>query len=214
MSHSWSYSGETGPDYWSTLCPEFYEASCYEFQSPISLHHDQLKAESQQLSFHYQETSFQVEETKGTVHFVPNQAHCFVALEDEYYTLTDIHFHRPSEHVIDDRQEDLEFHLVHKNKKGQPLVCALLFHLTAGKKAARERKDVLTFDPTVFLPDSPHFFHYQGSLTTPPTNGPVEWIVFDSCQKMEEDQLKPYQTERIPNNRPLQALKGRKIYYH
>ena len=36
----------------------------------------------------------------------------------------------PSEHIIDDEQQELEFHLVHMNEQGENLVVGILFRLT------------------------------------------------------------------------------------
>lgn len=70
--------------------------------------------------------------------------------------------------------------------------------------------------------DSRKFYHYDGSLTTPPCSEIVQWIVVDDPQPISAAQLKfftdkwqnnPNFARGFGNNRATQPLNGRQIYY-
>lgn len=224
MDVPWSYSGENGPKYWHTLCDWYAEGAAFPLQSPISLHHKEgIKATSQGIEFHYERENFTDKEFKNTIHFVPFNTQSYVLFDHVKYQLTDIHFHRPSEHVIDEHQEDLEFHFVHMNEKGENLVVAILFQLT-DEKAWVSEGDGSTwdfenhshwFDPELFFPEAKTHFYYIGSLTTPPTKGPINWFVFDTVGKMSRRFIYEFKEEVLANNnRPLQDKMNRPVYFY
>ncbi|MER2175737.1 MAG: carbonic anhydrase family protein, partial [Carnobacterium sp.] len=62
------------------------------------------------------------------------------------------------------------------------------------------------------LPENKQFYHYTGSLTTPPTSGPVEWIVFRQQSFMRQGLLQAFKKNIGKTNRPLQPIKNRPIY--
>lgn len=226
MDVEWGYEGERGPEHWHELCDWFSEGAKYPYQSPISLsHNEQLikNSEQAQLFFHYQKERFTEKEFKNTMHFVPFSHESYVIFQNVRYFLTDIHFHRPSEHVIDGRSQEIEFHLVHTSQQQKNLVVAVLctFDLTAPELDKIDLttewdypNHLQTFSPALFLPKEQSYFHYTGSLTTPPTAGPVQWFVFDHIQRFNPDFLKEFSEELLEvNNRPLQEKKERKIYF-
>ncbi|MDN6409587.1 MAG: carbonic anhydrase family protein, partial [Tetragenococcus halophilus] len=193
MSQIWSYTGDTGPEFWPELCEEFYTAAQFPLQSPIALSYEETQALEEALKFTYVEQNIYVQKVNETMHFVPVDAASFVEFAQNRYYLTDIHFHMPSEHVINKQQAPLEFHLVHKDEGGNPLVCAVLFDLVENEdKKCNKDKLILEADkdkeqllnPEIFLPENITYFHYEGSLTTPPTQGPVQWFVFDQIGVM------------------------------
>lgn len=64
------------------------------------------------------------------------------------------------------------------------------------------------------------FYHYEGSLTTPPCSETAQWILPIEHIKISMQQFEAFQklvSDHGPihgNFRPTQALNGRKIYYH
>lgn len=214
MTRIWSYTGENGPEFWPELSQEFYEAAQFPLQSPISLSYEETQPLYKGLAFHYEKQAFSIKNVNDTIHFEPVNTTSFVDFLHDRYYLTDIHFHMPSEHIIANEQTSLEFHLVHKNNYGDPLVCAVLFYLTKEPAPSwAEDNNELLFDPSLFLPMDSSYFHYEGSLTTPPTDGPVKWFVFDQKRPMSSSFMERFKTDLLPNNRPLQDKKQRLIYY-
>ncbi len=67
-------------------------------------------------------------------------------------------------------------------------------------------------NPDVFFPEQKSHFHYIGSLTTPPTSGPIQWFVMDHVGKLNQEFLLPFDGQYArPNNRPIQPLNGEKF---
>lgn len=225
---AWNYeeNGEIGPERWHLLCDRFKPGGEYPFQSPIHLQKNAslILPDKEQLTIHYQKQKFTEKEFKNTIHFVPfdQLSHC--VYQGEKYFLTDIHFHMPSEHILDDYQAPLEFHLVHTSKKQVNLVLGVLFQTARlTNQICHDHGDeiwdfdhhIQWFNPDIFLPVQQSYFHYVGSLTTPPTIGPIQWFVFDEIGLMNQSFIDLFKNELLlKNNRPLQALNGRKIYYH
>ncbi|WP_368251548.1 carbonic anhydrase family protein [Enterococcus sp. 2201sp1_2201st1_B8_2201SCRN_220225] len=226
MDVPWSYTGDNGPEYWHTLCEWYEKGASYPYQSPIALDHQQvepLDLGTTGLTFTYQTERFTEKEFKNTIHFIPFECESYVSFKGKDYALTDIHYHLPSEHVIDGEQKPVEIHLVHMDHEGNNLVVAVLCEIVEGilaegplRKATVWDMDrhLEVFDPTLFLPEQRSHFHYVGSLTTPPTKGPINWFVFDQPGKLSRTFLSQFNEEILQgNNRPLQDKKGRAVYY-
>lgn len=221
MDVPWSYEGENGPEYWHTLCDWYAEGAKFPLQSPIHLQYSEAQKESgKKLIFHYQEERFTEKEFKNTIHFVPYDCSSYVSYDGSKYLLNDIHYHMPSEHWIDGQQEEIEFHLVHADDQGNSLVVGVLFRISEeGVDFTKEglwdfSTHLEIFDPTVFLPQARSHFHYIGSLTTPPTIGPINWFVFDEVNVIDRRFIEEFREEVLENNnRPLQEKLGRKIFY-
>ncbi|MGM0124256.1 carbonic anhydrase [Enterococcus sp. AZ194] len=233
MDVEWGYSGERGPEHWHELCDWYKEGASYPYQSPIALHHQtdgstvtktaSTNLSLNELAFYYVQEHFTEKEFKNTLHFVPYDTKSYVLFHEEKYVLTDIHFHMPSEHIIDEQQEELEFHLVHMNEQGENLVLGILFTLSdEGGLILQDQEEVVWdydnhaewFNPKIFLPQNKSHFYYVGSLTTPPTKGPINWFVFDTIRPMNRRFIHQFREEVAENNnRPLQPTKDRTITY-
>lgn len=51
-------------------------------------------------------------------------------------------------------------------------------------------------DPTAFFPENKAYWTYEGSLTTPPFNESVTWILFKEPVQVSEEQLKLFRDLR------------------
>lgn len=51
-------------------------------------------------------------------------------------------------------------------------------------------------DPTTFFPENKAYWTYEGSLTTPPFNESVTWILFKEPIEVSEEQLKMFRELR------------------
>jgi len=59
------------------------------------------------------------------------------------------------------------------------------------------------------------FFHYKGSLTTPPCSQTVHWYVLEQAATVTAEMIQSFKTifPAPANNRPVRPLNGRKVMY-
>jgi carbonic anhydrase len=119
---------------------------------------------------------------------------------------------------------DLVAHLVHKSEDGQLAVVGVLFRQGASahpaietlfKRLPSESGDTTQASDTIsllsLLPSQRNFWHFQGSLTTPPCTEGVQWFVLREVQEISKEQLLRFQNIFPMNARPVQPLNGREI---
>ncbi|XP_029466484.1 carbonic anhydrase 7 [Rhinatrema bivittatum] len=154
-----------------------------------------------------------------------------------------------SEHTVDGKSFPCELHLVHWNAKkyssfgeaaGAPdgLAVIGIFLDTADEHPDMNRlTDALymvkfkgtkaqfeNFNPTCLLPSEQDYWTYPGSLTTPPLNESVLWIVLKNPIYVSEKQMEKFRKtmfftgeeedariHMVNNFRPPQPLKGRSV---
>lgn len=227
----WGYEGEIGPEFWDTLCEEFHEAAQFPQQSPIDLTNvPTVELDYQEpLVFSYVSQIFNQRVTQHAFHLVPQEltGKSFVTFKDQAYYLQDIHVHFPSEHILEITSSEAEWHFVHKNEQGQLLVLGLLFNSTDQQFYLKNEKmrdyiethflqtDTCEINPGLFLPKKQDYYHYVGSLTTPPTQGPVYWFVMDAVQEIHQSFMDLFKSKLpVKNHRPVQPLNDRKVWYY
>uniref|UniRef100_A0A8D0F1Z9 Carbonic anhydrase n=1 Tax=Strix occidentalis caurina TaxID=311401 RepID=A0A8D0F1Z9_STROC len=164
------------------------------------------------------------------------------------FRLKQFHFHwgtkhsQGSEHTIDGKSFPCELHLVHWNARkyatfgeaaaapdGLAVVGVFLevritkiakfkYHFFSQGTKAQFR----SFNPKCLLPLSLDYWTYLGSLTTPPLNESVTWIVLKEPIRISEKQMEKFRMllftseedqriQMVNNFRPPQPLKGRVV---
>jgi carbonic anhydrase len=120
------------------------------------------------------------------------------------YEVKQMHFHTPSEHLIDGMTFPMELHIVNQvppvNQGDTPhyLVIAALF------KMGKENKFI-----SDFLNMPPNFYHYQGSLTTAPYTESVNWFVLKRIIEASPEQIRAINKIEGDNARHIQNKFGR-----
>ncbi len=138
-----------------------------------------------------------------------------INVEGVDYRLVQFHFHGRSEEKIDGRQYDLVAHMVHKSDSGSLLVVGVLFE--EGDKVNPILDTVIkgvgtngVINPGKLLPEhSDHYYHFMGSLTTPPCTENVRWYVMKEVQSATKGQIEAMRRFYDHNYRPVQPLNGR-----
>ncbi|WP_435624100.1 carbonic anhydrase family protein [Flagellimonas sp.] len=158
-----------------------------------------------------------------------------ITVDDETFDFVQAHFHTPSEHLVDGITYPMEMHVVN-TLHGQPegeekefLVIGFLFKM--GEKnafieevlnAVPEHEDeskkvglgeVKVTDLLMEKNQAPlsHYYHYKGSLTTPPYSETVRWYVTKSILEASPEQVKRILKIEGSNARHIQALNEREI---
>ena len=183
----WGYSGETGPDHWSTLSPEFAACGSGVNQSPIDISKT-IAADLETLQFKYGSDSTEIVNNGHTLQINVGPG-SWLRAEGEIFQLIQLHFHSPSEHRIKGEIFPLEGHFVHQNKSGALAVVGVLFRAGEwntdlaqfGAAAPKELNQPVPIDVDIaaleMYRDHESYYRYNGSLTTPPCSEGVEWYV-------------------------------------
>lgn len=225
----WDYSSKNkGPENWAHLCHDFYAAENAGHQSPICLDTKASRVSDKNIvEFSYTQEIFNKAFYNHTLQLESTGFKNFIVVDGTIYRLHNIHYHIPSEHYINGQQKQMEFHLVHRNNQDEVAVIGVLFDVESTEKVAEGNrvqtdsrwyasKTHVALNPGILLPEEKNYFHYLGSLTTPPTQSNVKWFVFSDSLKVSQtyfDQLKNHLSDSF-NNRPLQDLNGRPVWYH
>lgn len=134
------------------------------------------------------------------------------------FTLAQFHFHAASEHTLDGKHYPLEGHFVFKAQDGRLAVVGVMYQPGAANPQAQAVLDDLahpsatdSVDIAGLLPARRGYYHYLGSLTTPPLTENVEWYVMSTPVTMSAQQIEAFLSHYRHNNRDVQPLNGRPL---
>lgn len=228
----WSYSGDTGPEYWAQLSPDYGACAAGSHQSPSDLS-GFSDVQVTPIVFDYAAAGAGILNSGHTVQ-VDMPAGSGIAIDGVAFALKQFHFHAPSEHRIEWQSFPMEAHLVHADLDGNLAVVAVMLvegaanpllaqvwaqmpQVTSDRSALASRSvssDLLIFNlsPAEILPSDRDHYRYTGSLTTPPCTEGVRWLVMKHPVSASQAQIETF-TDAIghPNNRPLQPVNNRDI---
>lgn len=152
------------------------------------------------------------------------------------YACRQLHFHTPSEHLVDGITFPMEMHIVNilrdsvNVNKPSYLVLAVLFKIGAenkfikeflnkvpneeGKKNRLQTGEVRLDDlfSQFTGSDIKSYYTYKGSLTTPPFTESVQWVILKHIVEASEAQIITIEKMEGNNARHVQAINDRKIY--
>jgi carbonic anhydrase len=195
--HHWSYEGDGGPAKWGDLDPANKVCSLGSQQSPIDIGAT-IKSQLPALKINW-----------ASADTIVNNGHTIqlnfaegstLTLGDVRFKLLQVHFHRPSEHLIAGKNYPMEAHFVHRSDSGALAVVGVL--MVTGEPNAAFSKIISTMpakegpavkadagiNPNAMLPAKQGYYRYPGSLTTPPCAEIVEWLLLtDPIQVAEAD---------------------------
>jgi carbonic anhydrase len=220
-SDHWSYEGETGPANWGKINAAWSKCDTGTRQSPIDLR-DGMKVDLEQISFDYKPSGFNVVDNGHTVQVTVGGGN-FITVQNRSYELLQFHFHRPSEERVNGKGFEMVVHMVHKDPEGKLAVLAVLLERGKGNNLIQtvwnnlplEKLDVVSpnvvLDVAEILPQRRDYFTFMGSLTTPPCNEGVLWLVMKQPMQASPAQMALFSRMYPLNARPIQASSGRMI---
>lgn len=217
--HHWSYEGETGPEKWGEVDAANAACSISGQQSPIDIT-GTLTARQPPLKISWTKKPDKIVNNGHTIQLDFEGG--TLRLGERNCALKQFHFHHPSEHLFDGKRFAMEAHFVHTDANGLAVVGVLM---VAGKPNAVFKKIAATMpseagpavpadqaiDPNRLLPAQRAYFHYAGSLTTPPCSESVDWIVFAHPIEVDETDILRFARLYPMNARPVQKRDRRFI---
>ncbi|WP_156954913.1 carbonic anhydrase family protein [Carnobacterium funditum] len=193
-----------------------------EMQSPINIEtsNAEIMNEDGSLTLNYLEEAIDVVDNGHSIE-IEDGGQALIA--GRSFELTQFHLHSPSEHTLDGEHFPIELHFVHKAQDGRLAVIAVFFKEGAGNETfeailtdvnANEETTVasgLRLNVTELLPSNKSYYHYLGSLTTPPLTENVEWYVMENPIEVSAEQIVTFNEYYEGNNREVQPLGERSV---
>ena len=142
-------------------------------------------------------------------------------IRGRHFRLTQFHFHSPSEHTIDGRSYPLEGHFVFRAQDGRLVVVGVMYEEGKANEGIepvlRQLRDAKTdqadVDVASLLPDNKSYYHYLGSLTTPPLTENVEWYVLSNPMQLSKAEIAELHDRYPRNNRQVQPMYDRPLVH-
>jgi len=195
-------------------------------QSPIDLSSQvgRPMEKAHPLRFMYNQASIELQNNgkivRGTVAGQNNHIHLPLG-NPAKYQLKSIEFHVPSEHTLDGARSDAEVQLTHEGPRGALAVVSVLLNVAAElnpfmkqlwghlPRGVNSRTSTGKADPNLLLPSGSFFaqkgaesyYSYTGSLTSPPCDEGVKWLVLKDQGVLSAEQLEMYRV--VLNSRHL-----------
>jgi len=220
--HHWGYSGESAPQNWGKLDPEFATCASGKSQSPIDVGKSE-KGDPTPIRLDYKKGTAEILNNGHTVQ-VNYQPGSSLTLDGRSFELKQFHFHAPSENTVNGKHFALEGHLVHEDQDGNLAVIAVMFRegpanpfiasLWKAIPAREGEKNSLSEPLSVLrmLPRERHYYLFTGSLTTPPCSEGVRWLLLQKAMTASKAQIDAFaQAVGFANNRPVQPLNARQV---
>ena len=240
----WGYKGNISPAFWGRLDPKFSLCATGKSQSPINIPKKVKKAPNALTIHYNPSVLHIVDDGLtdliiGKMHELVLDGHGVqlnfsalgnreaITLQGKTYHLVQFHFHTPSETQWHNQAYPLEIHFVHQSDAGEVVVIAVL--AKGGNENATLKKIIAHLpqeigkevtipsehiNPEDLLPVHRSYYHFMGSLTTPPCTEGLHWVVM-----AESITVSPAQIVALKkvvggvNARPVQPLNGRVVSY-
>ena len=219
----WGYGPANGPNLWAALDEDYALCGAGQAQAPVDLNpRKSLALGLDPVDFNYDPIGGVLNKTaQGLRWEVDGKAS--LTVDGVNYRLEQINFHSPSEHTLGGLPLAGEVQLVHRAQDGRTAIVAVLLERAAEDaslavelptlptKSGKPSKLESSFNLESLLPEDHRAYRYEGSLSTPPCEEGVRWIVFREPSKLKQADLLALR-EATPNKaRPAQPLNGRTL---
>lgn len=186
----------------------------YFKQSPINIETTLEIEHNCSIEFNYQNEFFLVSDTSLNISLVPKSCKSHITFEGKQYKLTELHFHRPSEHHVNGGHFDMEMHMVHQTEIDTIVFSTLLRQAPNGDDFNRPFSNIgkiISLDLSKFIPKK-KLWNYYGSFTTTPFAENVIWFINQEPYPIDANEGNALSNHYPCNNRCLQPLNARKLF--
>ena len=199
-------------------------------QSPVNILTSQAEGGRHQVAINLHHADPKYLENKGHTIELDFPQGSSIAFDGREYQLKQLHFHTPSEHQIDGVTYPMEMHVVNmiepKTPDDPPLYLVMSFLFRMGEESpfiksfldqvpdeeGGEELEPGTVDLTAGDDDLDYeYYHYRGSLTTPPYTETVDWLIVKEIEQASPEQIRRINLIEGDNARRVQAMYGRKV---
>lgn len=216
----WGYGGDNGPFFWGDMKSDYHTCKAGQNQSPVDIR-ESVDRGLDNLEFHYASSPLAIINNGHTIQ-VNYSGNSYLIAGGKRYNLLQFHFHAPSEHKVDGRAAPMEMHLVHQASDGRLAVVGVMIQTGDKNHSIQKAWDHLpssignvnryggvSVNATALLPSNKSYYHYSGSLTTPPCSEGVNWFVLKDSIQLSSSQIKSFRRLVEDNARIVQPLNGR-----
>ncbi|CAB1084805.1 Carbonic anhydrase, alpha class (EC [Olavius algarvensis Delta 1 endosymbiont] len=229
----WGYEPDNGPGSWGKLNKDWQLCAEGEQQSPIDLTGARQK-NMDMMKLEFPTANLKIVRQTHVLHALDN-GHTIqinydsgetLEIGGHSFALRQYHFHSPSEHTVNGRRYPMEMHLVHLSQNKKIAVIGVFIEqgrhneafdriwsnlpTQTGQEVHIENVQV---DIDHILPENKSTYRYRGSLTTPPCSEGVGWFVYVEPIELSREQIEAFQKIFHGNNRPIQPLNDRTLWY-
>lgn len=202
-------------------------------QSPINILSDETEPGKHSITVNFSGNIDKIKNLGHTIQldFEPGNT---INIDNKVFEFSQLHFHTPSEHLIDGMTYPMEMHVVNtliSQKEGDTpeyLVIAYLFKMGEEQPFIKDFIDlipeaegskkvvnlsVLTNNNSVekMMNEWRNYYYYKGSLTTPPYTESVNWCVLSRIFEASPEQIVRINELEGNNARRIQAVYDREI---
>lgn len=217
----WTYEGAS---HWHELDPAYAACNGKE-QSPIDIR------DTERVSL----PALRFESKSGPLKYVTNNGYTirvnyhadnenFFSVGNERYQLTQFHFHRPSEELLNGKPYEMEVHLMYRAADAK--VAGVTVFVRSGaanpaiqkvwermpKSEGQQEVSGVEINPGELLPqNTAAYYMYMGSVTAPPCTEGVAWYVLKTPVPFSAEQIEAFAKLYPHDARPVQPLNGRVV---
>ena len=213
----WDYEGPMGPENWGK---EFPRCGRGKEQAPLDIKGPFVKARFS-IAPDYKPGPLRIVNNGHTIQVNVNPG-SKMRIDGVPYELLQFHFHRPSEEALNGKRQAMVIHFVHKSSDGALAVLGVLLQMgnenpgiktlwthAPQQEGPEQQPDGVVFNPANLLPREMEFYHYDGSLTTPPCTEKVKFFILRTMVNISPEQVNQFPFKL--NARPIQPLNDRVI---
>jgi methyl-accepting chemotaxis protein len=218
----WSYTGAEGPGNWGNLSSGYGTCSSGVEQSPINIT-ETIKVDAGAIEFHYKSTPVKVLNNGHTIQ-VNYASGSYINIGEKRYDLLQFHFHSPSENAVMGKPFNMEAHFVHKNADGNLAVVGVLMKIGSENSTLKRIWNVMpegagveqagsgSINGESMMPANRSYYHFKGSLTTPPCSEGVRWYVLKNPVEVSMEQVQKFVGIVGENSRPTLPMNARTAF--